>query len=149
MYPRSLLCEEAKIEQRTLLKKKLCKIGEKAIWESRFTYCLYLSTQNSSFFTAVRRLLLCPTNSQGVNLSRPFVRTWPCTDLHLLHKGEQSKKTFIESTCSYISCNFNNCRGATHSLWRDFPNKLIETLIIILRETSKHRCKSSSLLKSS
>ena len=37
MYPRSFLCEEAKIKQRTPLKKELCEIGEKAIWESRFT----------------------------------------------------------------------------------------------------------------
>ena len=43
MYPRSFLCEEAKIKQRTPLKKELCEIGEKAIWESRFT----------SFFTIV------------------------------------------------------------------------------------------------
>ena len=37
MYPRSFLCEEAKIKQRTPLKKVLYEIGEEAIWESRFT----------------------------------------------------------------------------------------------------------------
>ena len=37
MYPRSFLCKEAKIKQRTPLKKELCEIGEEAIWESRFT----------------------------------------------------------------------------------------------------------------
>ena len=37
MYPRSFLCEEAEIKQRTPLKKELCEIGEEAIWESRFT----------------------------------------------------------------------------------------------------------------
>ena len=37
MYPRSFLCEEAKIKQRTSSKKELCEIGEEAIWESRFT----------------------------------------------------------------------------------------------------------------
>ena len=37
MYPRSFLCEEAKIKQRTPLKKELCEIDEEAIWESRFT----------------------------------------------------------------------------------------------------------------
>ena len=37
MYPRSFLCEEAKIEQRTPLKEELCEIGEEAIWEYRFT----------------------------------------------------------------------------------------------------------------
>ena len=37
MYPRSFLCEEAKIKQLTPLKKELCEIGEEAIWESRFT----------------------------------------------------------------------------------------------------------------
>ena len=37
MYPRSFLCEETKIKQRTSLKKELCEIGEEAIWESRFT----------------------------------------------------------------------------------------------------------------
>ena len=36
MYPRSFLCEEAKIKQRTPLKKELCEIGEEAIWDSRF-----------------------------------------------------------------------------------------------------------------
>ena len=42
MYPRSFLCEEAKMKQRTPLKKELCEIGEEAIWESRFTYFLLL-----------------------------------------------------------------------------------------------------------
>ena len=42
MYPRSFLCEEAKIKQRTPLKKELCEIGEEAIWESRFTSFFYL-----------------------------------------------------------------------------------------------------------
>ena len=37
MFPRSFLCEEAKIKQRTPLKKELCEIREDAIWESRFT----------------------------------------------------------------------------------------------------------------
>ena len=41
MYPRSFLCEEAKIKQRTPVKKELCKIGEEAIWESRFTYFFF------------------------------------------------------------------------------------------------------------
>ena len=47
MYPRNFLCEEAEIKQRTPLKKELCEIGEKAIWESRFTsffdFNIYLS----------------------------------------------------------------------------------------------------------
>ena len=37
MYPRSFLCEEGKIKQRTSLKKELCEIGDKAKWESPFT----------------------------------------------------------------------------------------------------------------
>ena len=37
MYPRSFLCEEAKIKQRTPLKEEFCEIGEEAIWESRLT----------------------------------------------------------------------------------------------------------------
>ena len=37
MYPRSFLCEEGEIKQRTPLEKKLCEIGEEAIWASRFT----------------------------------------------------------------------------------------------------------------
>ena len=41
MYPRSFLCEEAKIKQRTPSKKELCKIGEEAIWECRFTSFLH------------------------------------------------------------------------------------------------------------
>ena len=31
-------CEEAKIKQRTFLKKQLREIGDGAIWESRFTF---------------------------------------------------------------------------------------------------------------
>ena len=37
MYPRNFLCKEAKIKQRTPLKKELRKIDEEAIWESQFT----------------------------------------------------------------------------------------------------------------
>ena len=43
MYPRSFLCEEAKIKQRTPLKKELCEIGEEAIWASRFTSFSFIS----------------------------------------------------------------------------------------------------------
>ena len=43
MYPRSFLCEEAKIKQRTPLKKELCEIGEEAIWEFRFTSFFFIS----------------------------------------------------------------------------------------------------------
>ena len=49
MYPRSFLCEEAEIKQRTPLKKELCEISEEAVWESRFTSFLlfiYLRKQN-------------------------------------------------------------------------------------------------------
>ena len=42
MYPRSFLCEEAKIKQRTPLKEELREIGEEAIWESRFTSFFYI-----------------------------------------------------------------------------------------------------------
>ena len=41
MYPRNFLCEEAKIKQRTPLKRELCEIGEEAIWEFRFTSFFY------------------------------------------------------------------------------------------------------------
>ena len=37
MYPRSFLCEEAKIKQRTSLEKDFCEIGKEGIWESRCT----------------------------------------------------------------------------------------------------------------
>ena len=43
MYPRSFLCEEVKIKQRNSSKKQLCKIGEEAIWESRFASFLIKS----------------------------------------------------------------------------------------------------------
>ena len=36
MYPRSFLCEEAKIEQHISLKKELWEIDEEATWEYRF-----------------------------------------------------------------------------------------------------------------
>ena len=41
MYPRSFLCEEAKIKQRTPLKKELREIGVEAIWKSQFTSFFY------------------------------------------------------------------------------------------------------------
>ena len=43
MYPRRFLCEEAKIKQRTPSKEEPYKIGEEAIWESRFT-CFFFKT---------------------------------------------------------------------------------------------------------
>ena len=45
MYPRSFLCEEAEIKQRTPLKKEFCEIDEEAIWESRFTSFFILICQ--------------------------------------------------------------------------------------------------------
>ena len=45
MYPRSLLYEEAKIKQRTPLRKELYEIGEEAIWESRFTSFCFLTEE--------------------------------------------------------------------------------------------------------
>ena len=56
MYPRSFLCEEAKIKQRTPLKEELCEIGEEAIWESRFTffffsYALHIQSQSKVRFS--------------------------------------------------------------------------------------------------
>ena len=44
MYPRSFLCEEAKIKQRTSLKKQHCEIGEEAIWESQYTSIFFVAT---------------------------------------------------------------------------------------------------------
>ena len=41
MYPWSFFYEEAKIKEGTSSKKELCKIGEEAIWESRFT-CFFI-----------------------------------------------------------------------------------------------------------
>ena len=53
MYPQSFLCEEAKIKQRTPLKKELCEIGEEVIWESRFTsfffYNIFLKFHSENF----------------------------------------------------------------------------------------------------
>ena len=50
MYPRSFLCEGAKIKQHTTTKTETCDIGEEAIWESRFT-CFFLNPiSNSTFF---------------------------------------------------------------------------------------------------
>ena len=48
MYPRSFLFEEAKIKQRTPLKKELCEIGEEAIWESRFKSFFYAKFDTNS-----------------------------------------------------------------------------------------------------
>ena len=50
MYPQSFLCEEAKIKQHNSLKKKLCEVGEGAIWESRFTCFLTAFFQDVYIF---------------------------------------------------------------------------------------------------
>ena len=52
MYPRSFLCEESKIKQRTPLKKELCEIGEEAKWESQFTsiFNLHVEVEIEYFF---------------------------------------------------------------------------------------------------
>ena len=50
MYPRSFLCDEAKIKQRTPLKKQLCEIGEEAIWESRFTFFLFVQDLQNLYY---------------------------------------------------------------------------------------------------
>ena len=49
MNPRSFLCDEAKIKQRSSSKKELCKIGKEAIWESQFT-CFLLPHLGSYIF---------------------------------------------------------------------------------------------------
>ena len=48
MYLRSFHFEKTKIGQRTFSKKELCEIGEKAIWESRFT-SIFLNFEIGSF----------------------------------------------------------------------------------------------------
>ena len=53
MYPRSFLCEEAKIKQRNPLKKELCEIAEEAIWESRFTSFLFIFSCSFMYFLVV------------------------------------------------------------------------------------------------
>ena len=65
MYPRSFLCIEAKIKQRTPLKKELFEIGEEAIWESRFT----------SFFWKVKVFQKCRKSFYllGVERSQTFL----------------------------------------------------------------------------
>ena len=49
MHPRSFLCEEAKLKQRTSLKEELCEIGEEAIWESWFESFFYRDTKFQKF----------------------------------------------------------------------------------------------------
>ena len=63
MYPRSFLCEEAKIKQRIPLKKELCEIGEEAMRESRFTSFFLVrwhweSSKNKSLLAMLRTGLL-------------------------------------------------------------------------------------------
>ena len=45
MCPRSFLCEEARIKQRTSSKKQFCEIGEEAISQSRFTSFCFLTEE--------------------------------------------------------------------------------------------------------
>ena len=60
MYRRSFLCEEAKIKQRTPLKKELCEISEEAIWESRFTsFFISLTAKRPSDDQSKRYLQFC------------------------------------------------------------------------------------------
>ena len=57
MYPRSFLCEEAKIKQRTPLKKELCEIGEEVIWESQFTSFISLGLDSMVWWILKKRFV--------------------------------------------------------------------------------------------
>ena len=48
LYPKNILCEEAKIEHISS-EKKVCETDEKAIWEYRFT-CFFLLYLLYSYF---------------------------------------------------------------------------------------------------
>ena len=72
MYPRSFLCEEAKIKQHTFSKKELCEFSEEAIWESRFISfflivsqryhrCFQYIPQVGIFWTDCRLRVFCPS----------------------------------------------------------------------------------------
>ena len=78
MYPRSFLCEEAKIKHRTPLKKELCEIGAEAIWESRFT----------SFFP---RYIHGPYPDRSESVSLPLKRVNTS-----LSRKRQSERSFTE-----------------------------------------------------
>ena len=66
MCPRSFLCEEAKIKQRTPSKKELCEIGEEAIRAS-ISFCRYqlfeyranLKSQEHNFSLLTVKSIVC------------------------------------------------------------------------------------------
>ena len=82
MYPWSFLCEKAKIKQRTSSKKELCKIGEKAICESRFTSFLIYPTSFEKrfaiFILHVYSFFLPVLEGQGkFRLAQKVNALWP------------------------------------------------------------------------
>ena len=68
MCARSFLCEEAKIKQRTSLKKELCEIGEEAIWESQFpSFFLYTCMQKPSFAHRLQAAKMASSRTSAQN----------------------------------------------------------------------------------
>ena len=93
MYLRSFLCEEAKIKQRTPLKKELCEIGEEAIRESRFT----------SFFTFSSHTEYVKRESIIIAwVEKKILSFWRIFMFCMSYKTKQAQKNFRLSVCLYV-----------------------------------------------
>ena len=115
MYPRSFLCEEAKIKQRTPLKKELCEIGEEAIRESQFTSFFLVWLNNAiRFFISNRRkikrknkkfylAIIYSTNKIVPHSSIHKELTYRCKD----KKKNPTQKFFFCFPCSSLKCEFH------------------------------------------
>ena len=76
MYPRSFLCEEAKIKPLTSSKKQLCEIGEEAIWESRFTSFFIMVNIKFLIFVVEKKSLsvLCMSENWRFNFPNRLMK---------------------------------------------------------------------------
>lgn len=94
---------------------------------------------NSGFFAFKRSFELSSIYSIFVDFFRPCMRTWSCSDTHIMHNGifhTKHPSLFIEYSCCYVSSKVNEIRGATQNYWSNFLYKLVQSFIIVLCETS-------------
>ena len=138
MYPRSFLCEEAKIKQRTPLKKELFEIGKEAIWESRFISFFYYVDENW-------RTPFCENFSNSVcqNLGNPLVYKTQSFGAHgstFRSRSAVSVSSPAHSFNSWLNPQRISCAVATVadiSRWKCHSN--MYTIVRAERETSRQK----------
>ena len=105
---RSFLCEEAKIKQRTSLKKELCEIGEEAIWEFRFT-SFFFTTQLIYIYFYIRNKVTFEEYS--VKFSLIIMKKW-AIDSESLQTSQ--KKVSLRWTAVNSSLDHQKSKNLKH-----------------------------------